>query len=79
MLVLDVVCGAGHAAEVVAPDVREVVGVDLTVDLLELGAARLAAAGVRNVLLQEGNAERAAVRRRLLRPRVLPRLVAPRR
>ena len=27
MLVLDVACGAGHAAEVVAPQVRQVVGV----------------------------------------------------
>jgi ubiquinone/menaquinone biosynthesis C-methylase UbiE len=57
MLVLDVCCGAAHAAEVVAPRVRQVVGVDLTVSLLELGAARLAAAEVGNVLLQEGNAQ----------------------
>ena len=57
MLALDVACGAGHAAEVVAPHVRQVVGVDLTVGLLELGAARLADAGITNVLLQEGNAE----------------------
>src|SRR3954466_15978999 len=46
MLVLDLCCGAAHAAEVVAPRVRQVVGVDLTTSLLELGAARLAAAGV---------------------------------
>jgi len=57
MLVLDVCCGAAHAAEVVAPFVRQVVGVDLTVELLALGAARVAAAGVGNVLLQEGNAQ----------------------
>jgi ubiquinone/menaquinone biosynthesis C-methylase UbiE len=57
MLVLDVCCGAGHAAEVVAPRVRLVVGVDLTVRLLELGAERLVGAGVTNVLLQEGNAQ----------------------
>jgi ubiquinone/menaquinone biosynthesis C-methylase UbiE len=57
MLVLDVACGAGHAAEVVAPQVRHVTGIDLTVSLLELGAARLAEAGVRNVQLQEGNAQ----------------------
>jgi ubiquinone/menaquinone biosynthesis C-methylase UbiE len=57
MLVLDVACGAAHASEVVAPHVRQVVGLDLTVDLLELGAARLADAGVTNVLLQEGNAQ----------------------
>jgi ubiquinone/menaquinone biosynthesis C-methylase UbiE len=57
MLVLDVCCGAAHAAEVIAPRVRMIVGVDLTESLLELGAARLAQAGVRNVLLQEGNAQ----------------------
>jgi SAM-dependent methyltransferase len=57
MLVLDVCCGAAHAAEVVAPRVRQVVGVDLTTGLLELGAARIAAAGLGNVLLQEGNAQ----------------------
>ena len=57
MLALDVACGAGHAAEVVAPNVRLVMGLDLTVGLLELGATRLAEAGVRNVVLQEGNAE----------------------
>ena len=57
MLVLDLCCGAAHAAEVVAPRVRQVVGVDLTASLLELGAARLAAARVDNVLLQEGNAQ----------------------
>jgi len=57
MVALDVACGAGHAAEVVAPEVRLVMGIDLTVALLELGAARLAAANVRNVVLQEGNAE----------------------
>jgi ubiquinone/menaquinone biosynthesis C-methylase UbiE len=57
MGVLDVACGAGHACEVVAPHVRQVVGIDLTTTLLELGAARLREAGVVNVLLQEGNAE----------------------
>jgi ubiquinone/menaquinone biosynthesis C-methylase UbiE len=57
MLVLDVACGAAHASEVVAPHVRQVVGVDLTASLLDLGARRLAEAGVANVLLQEGNAQ----------------------
>jgi SAM-dependent methyltransferase len=37
--------------------VRQVVGVDLTPSLLELGAKRLLDAGVSNVLLQEGNAQ----------------------
>ncbi len=57
MLVLDVACGAAHASEVVAQSVRQVVGIDLTADLLALGAARLGAAGIDNVLLQEGNAQ----------------------
>lgn len=56
MVVLDVACGAGHAAELAAPYVRQVVGVDLTPELLALGAARLRDAGITNVLLQEGNA-----------------------
>jgi len=56
MLVLDVACGAAHAAELAASHVRQVVGVDLTPELLALGAARLRDAGITNVLLQEGNA-----------------------
>ena len=56
MVVLDIACGAGHAAELAAPHVREVVGIDLTRTLLDLGADRLGASGVTNVLLQEGNA-----------------------
>jgi len=56
MIVLDVACGAGHAAEQIAPHVRQVVGLDLTPTLLALGASRLAHTGVANVLLQEGNA-----------------------
>jgi ubiquinone/menaquinone biosynthesis C-methylase UbiE len=56
MIVLDVACGAAHAAEQAAPRVRQVVGVDLTPALLEVGADRLRAAGINNVLLQEGNA-----------------------
>ena len=56
MIVLDVACGAGHAAEQVAPHVRQVVGLDLTRALLELGADRLRDAGITNVLLQEGSA-----------------------
>jgi SAM-dependent methyltransferase len=58
MIVLDVACGAGHAAEQVAAEVRQVVGIDLTAALLQVGAERLRENGVANVLLQEGNAER---------------------
>lgn len=57
MVVLDVACGAAHASEVAAPHVRQVVGIDLTPALLELGGERLRDTGVTNVLLQEGNAE----------------------
>jgi SAM-dependent methyltransferase len=56
MVVLDVACGAGHAAEQVAPAVRLVVGVDLTPELLVLGAERLRGAGIGNVILQQGAA-----------------------
>jgi ubiquinone/menaquinone biosynthesis C-methylase UbiE len=56
MIVLDVACGAAHAGEQAAPHVRQVVGVDLTPALLEVGAERLRTAGIGNVLLQEGNA-----------------------
>jgi SAM-dependent methyltransferase len=42
MIVLDVACGAAHVAEQVAPLVRQVVGVDLTPELLA-EATRLAA------------------------------------
>lgn len=57
-VVLEVACGAAHAAEAVALHVRQVVGVDLTPALLAAGSGRLAERGVRNVLLQEGNAAR---------------------
>jgi len=56
MIVLDVACGAAHVAEELAPHVRQVVGIDLTPELLRLGGVRLQGAGVDNVLLQEGNA-----------------------
>jgi ubiquinone/menaquinone biosynthesis C-methylase UbiE len=55
-IVLDVACGAGHVGEEIAPAVRQVIGIDMTPALLRLGADRLAESGVRNVLLQEGDA-----------------------
>ena len=58
MIVLDVACGAGHASESIAPLVRQVVGLDITPALLQLGTQRLRDAGIDNVLLQEGNATR---------------------
>jgi SAM-dependent methyltransferase len=56
MVVLDVACGAAHASEIAAPHVRQVVGIDLTPALLTIGADRLRAADIDNVLLQEGHA-----------------------
>jgi SAM-dependent methyltransferase len=56
MIVLDVACGAAHAAEQLAPHVHQVIGIDLTPALLQAGDERLGAAGVKNVLLQEGDA-----------------------
>jgi SAM-dependent methyltransferase len=55
-IALEVACGAAHVSEEIAPRVRQVVGIDLTRALLELAAQRLEAAGVDNVLLQEGDA-----------------------
>ena len=54
-IVLDVACGAAHVSEQVAPYVRQVVGIDVTPALLESGGARIAAAGIDNVLLQRAN------------------------
>jgi ubiquinone/menaquinone biosynthesis C-methylase UbiE len=56
MVVLEVACGAAHVAEQLAPEVRAVVGLDLTPSLLRIGAERLAVGAVRNVVLQEGSA-----------------------
>jgi SAM-dependent methyltransferase len=56
LAVLDVACGAAHAAEQVAPSVGLVIGVDLTPELLAIGARRMREAGIVNVVLQEGAA-----------------------
>jgi ubiquinone/menaquinone biosynthesis C-methylase UbiE len=56
MIVLDVACGAAHVAEQLAARVRQVVGIDLTPELLAVGAERLRSGGTTNVLLQVGNA-----------------------
>jgi ubiquinone/menaquinone biosynthesis C-methylase UbiE len=58
MFVLDVACGAAHAAEPVAAKVRQVVGIDLTRALLRVGAQRLGGNGIPNVSLHEANAAR---------------------
>jgi ubiquinone/menaquinone biosynthesis C-methylase UbiE len=55
-IVLDVACGAAHVAQQLAPHVRQVVGIDLTPPLLDVGARRLRDAGIGNVLLEEADA-----------------------
>lgn len=52
MIVLDIACGAAHAAEIAAPHVRQVVGIDITPSLLDLGSSRLRDREIPNVLLQ---------------------------
>jgi ubiquinone/menaquinone biosynthesis C-methylase UbiE len=57
MIVLDVACGAAHATEPVAPHVRQVVAIDLTPKLLDVGRQRLRDQQITNILLQQANAE----------------------
>ena len=54
-IALDAACGAAHNAQALAPHVRQVVGVDITAAVLEVGRRRLESDGIRNVLLQEGD------------------------
>jgi ubiquinone/menaquinone biosynthesis C-methylase UbiE len=55
-LVLDVAAGTGHVARALAPAVRAVVALDATVAMLAEGRAAAAAAGLRNVVFQRGDA-----------------------
>ena len=53
--VLEVACGAADLGEHLSTWVRQVVGVDLTPEMLATGQRRLEERGVRNVLLQRGD------------------------
>jgi ubiquinone/menaquinone biosynthesis C-methylase UbiE len=55
-VVLDMAAGTGHVARALAPAVRAVVALDATVAMLEQGHAAAAAAGLRNVVFQRGDA-----------------------
>jgi ubiquinone/menaquinone biosynthesis C-methylase UbiE len=55
-LVLDVAAGTGHVARALAPAVRAVVALDATLAMLRQGHAAAAAAGLRNVVFQGGDA-----------------------
>ena len=57
-IALEVACGASHFGEVMAAEVRQVVGLDLTPEMLATGQQRLAGRGVGNVLLQTGDVAR---------------------
>jgi ubiquinone/menaquinone biosynthesis C-methylase UbiE len=54
--VLDVACGPGLVTVALAPHAREVVGLDLTPEMLNKARQRCAAAGVRNVRFEQGSA-----------------------
>jgi ubiquinone/menaquinone biosynthesis C-methylase UbiE len=54
--VLDVAGGTGHLARAVAPQVRQVVVLDLTRAMLEHGKSQTDAAGLENVLFEQGDA-----------------------
>lgn len=56
MAVLDVGCAAGHTAFAFAPHVREVVGIDLSRDMLAEASRQAAARGITNVRWEEANA-----------------------
>lgn len=55
--VLDVATGAGHAALAAAPHVHEVVGLDLTAEMLDQARELAAEREIRNVTFVVGNAE----------------------
>jgi ubiquinone/menaquinone biosynthesis C-methylase UbiE len=54
--VLDVAAGTGHVARGFAPYAQQVVAIDLTPEMLRVGKARADAAGIRNVLFEQGDA-----------------------
>lgn len=55
-VVLDVAAGTGHAARCLAPAVRMVVALDVTVAMLEAGKAAAEEDGLRNVVFLRGDA-----------------------
>ncbi len=54
--VLDVACGPGIVSAALAPRAREVVGLDVTPEMLSKARQRCEAAGLRNVSFREGSA-----------------------
>jgi ubiquinone/menaquinone biosynthesis C-methylase UbiE len=58
--VLDVAAGTGHLGRSIARHVRSVVALDMTREMLAEGERIAAAQGLKNILFEEGNAERLA-------------------
>lgn len=56
VLALEIAAGTGHVARAMAPDVRQVVALDLTPEMLATGKRAADEAGISNVLFQEGDA-----------------------
>lgn len=56
--VLDLACGPGILAEAIAPHVRELIGVDVTPEMVRLGRERFAMAGLANGQFEIAPAER---------------------
>ena len=54
--VLDVAAGTGHVARGFASHARQVVAIDLTPEMLAMGKAQADAAGISNVLFEQGDA-----------------------
>jgi ubiquinone/menaquinone biosynthesis C-methylase UbiE len=55
-LVLDVAAGTGLGGRALAPDVRQVIALDATEAMLEVGRAKAAAADLQNILFMRGDA-----------------------
>jgi len=55
-VVLDVAAGTGHAARLLAPSVRTVLALDVTVAMLEAGKRAAEEGGLRNVVFVRGDA-----------------------
>lgn len=56
--VLDLGCGPGHAAAALAPHAAEVVALDLTLAMVELGRRLAAERGIENLRFERGDAAR---------------------
>ena len=75
--VLDLGCGPGHAAAAFAPHAAEVVALDLTEAMVELGRRLAAERGIANLRFERGDAARLPFAGGALRARHLAALGAP--